>query len=136
MTSYITLLKENDLKATIQRTSILKSIDHAGHINIDEIYEDVKEQHPTLSLATIYKNIILMQQNNVIIEVPMNGEKSKFELKKDDHIHLICQHCGEIQDSKITKEKEQILSIKNFQLNNAQINLYGVCQQCQKKSLK
>ena len=131
MTDYITLLKENDLKATIQRTSILKSIDHAGHINIDEIYEDVKEQHPTLSLATIYKNIILMQQNNVIIEVPMNGEKSKYELKKDDHIHLICQSCGEIQDTEITKEREQILTIENFQLNNAQINLYGLCQKCQ-----
>ncbi|NEW61336.1 transcriptional repressor [Sulfurovum sp. bin170] len=132
MTDYITLLKENDLKATIQRTSILKSIDHAGHINIDEIYEDVKEQHPTLSLATIYKNIILMQQNNVIIEVPMNGEKSKYELKKDDHIHLICQSCGEIRDTEITKEREQILTIENFQLNNAQINLYGLCHKCQK----
>ena len=77
MTSYITLLKENDLKATIQRTSILQSIDSAGHINIDDIYEDVKKQYPTLSLATIYKNIIMMQDSNVIIEVPMNGEKSK-----------------------------------------------------------
>ncbi|SFV67675.1 Peroxide stress regulator; Ferric uptake regulation protein; Fe2+/Zn2+ uptake regulation proteins [hydrothermal vent metagenome] len=133
MTDYIILLKQNDLKATIQRTSILKSIDHAGHINIDEIYENVKEQHPTLSLATIYKNIILMQQNNVIIEVPMNGEKSKYELKKEDHIHLICQLCGEIRDTKITKEREQILTVENFQLNNAQINLYGLCQKCQKR---
>jgi len=58
MTNYISLLKENDLKATIQRTSILQSIDKAGHINIDDIYEDVKKQYPTLSLATIYKNII------------------------------------------------------------------------------
>jgi Fe2+ or Zn2+ uptake regulation protein len=130
MINYIQLLKENDLKATIQRTSILKSIDQAGHSNIDEIYEDVKEQYPTLSLATIYKNIILMQQNNVIIEVPMNGEKSKYELKKDDHIHLICQHCGAIQDKEITQETQEALVISNFQLNHSQINLYGVCQTC------
>ena len=132
MTNYISLLKENDLKATIQRTSILKSIDQAGHINIDDIYEDVKEQYPTLSLATIYKNIILMQQNDVIIEVPMNGEKSKFELKKDDHIHLICQGCGEIQDKQITQKAHDALVIENFQLNSSQINLYGLCQKCQK----
>ena len=133
MTNYINLLKKNDLKATIQRTSILKSIDQAGHINIDEIYEDVKEQYPTLSLATIYKNIILMQQNRVIIEVPMNGEKSKYELKKDDHIHLICQHCGSIQDRDITEDTQKTLIIENFQLNSSQINLYGVCQECQTK---
>ena len=133
ITNYISLLKENDLKATIQRTSILKSIDHAGHINIDDIYEDVKELYPTLSLATIYKNIILMQENNVIIEVPMNGEKSKFELKKDDHVHLICQTCGDIQDTEITKQTKEALVIENFQLNSSQINLYGLCKRCQSK---
>ena len=81
--------------------------------------------------AESYKNIILMVKQGVIIEVPMNGEKSKYELKKDNHIHLICQSCGEIRDIEISKEKEQILHIKNFQLNNAQINLYGVCEKCQ-----
>ena len=133
MTDYITLLKSNDLKATIQRTSILKSIDKAGHINIDEIYEDVKELHPTLSLATIYKNIILMQQNKVIVEVPMNNQKSKYELKKEEHMHLICEKCGTIQDTMISKQTEKALVIENFKLNNAQINLYGLCQACQTK---
>jgi Fur family ferric uptake transcriptional regulator/Fur family peroxide stress response transcriptional regulator len=133
MIDYISLLKENDLKATIQRTSILKAIDQAGHINIDDIYDDVRELYPTLSLATIYKNIILMQENNVIIEVPMNGEKSKFELKKDDHMHLICQACGDIQDKEITQQTQQALVIENFQLNSSQINLYGLCKRCQER---
>jgi len=131
MKNYIRLLKENNLKATIQRTSILRSIDQAGHFNIDEIYEDVKELHPTLSLATIYKNIILMQQNNVIVEVPMNGAKSKFELKKEDHMHLICQSCGKISDTAITPQTQQALQVENFQLNSSQINLYGLCHACQ-----
>ena len=131
--NYITLLQKNDLKATIQRTSILKAIDKAGHINIDEIYEDVKELHPTLSLATIYKNIILMQKNNVIVEVPMNGEKSKYELTKEEHMHLICQVCGKIQDSEIRAEAKEALLVKNFKLNSSKINLYGVCKSCQKR---
>ncbi len=131
MKNYITLLKENDLKATIQRTSILKSIDHAGHINVDEIYEEVKKQYPTLSLATIYKNIILMQHNGVIIEVPINGKKSKYELKKDEHMHLICQKCGEIQDQEINPQTKETLIIENFQLKSSQINLYGLCNKCQ-----
>ena len=133
MTDYITLLKEHDLKATIQRTSILKSIDNAGHINIDDIYEDVKEQYPTLSLATIYKNIILMQQHKVIVEVPMNNQKSKYELKKEEHMHLICEKCGTIQDTMINKQTEEALVIEHFKLNTTQINLYGVCQRCQTK---
>ena len=131
--NYIRLLQENDLKATIQRTSILKAIDNAGHISVDEIYEEVKELHPTLSLATIYKNIILMQDNNVIVEVPINGQKSKYELKKDDHMHLICQVCGKIQDTEIRPEAKEALVVENFQLKSSKINLYGVCKSCQKR---
>jgi len=133
MTNYISLLKENDLKATIQRTSILQTIDHAGHINIDDIYENVKKQYPTLSLATIYKNIITMQHNNVIVEVPMNGEKSKYELKKEEHMHLICERCGEIKDTEITTKTQEVLVIENFQVKSSQINLFGLCQKCQSK---
>ena len=134
MTNYITLLKANDLKATIQRTSILQTIDQAGHINIDDIYEHLKKQYPTLSLATIYKNIITMQRNNVIVEVPMNGEKSKYELKKEAHMHLICQACGEIQDTEITTPTKELLIIENFQVHSSQINLFGLCQKCQNKA--
>ena len=133
ITNYISLLQENDLKATIQRTSILKVIDKAGHINIDDIYEEVKELHPTLSLATIYKNIILMQENSVIVEVPMNGQKSKYELSKEEHMHLICQVCGTIQDNKISPQTREALVVENFQLSSSKINLYGVCQSCQKR---
>jgi len=131
MTDYIKLLQDNDLKATIQRTNILRSIDKAGHLSIDEIYEDIKGKYPTLSLATIYKNIILMLKQSVIVEVPINGQKSKYELKKHDHIHLICKSCGEIEDKEITQESKKILSVENFKLINSQINLYGICQKCQ-----
>ncbi len=132
MTDYIKLLKDNDLKATIQRTTILKAIDSVGHLNIDEIYENINSKYPTLSLATIYKNIILMVKKNVIVEVPISGEKSKYELKKSDHIHLICKSCGNIEDREITKKSKKILSIKNFKIISSQINIYGICKECQR----
>ena len=131
MKDYISLLKANNLKATIQRGTILKSIDSMGHMSIDEIYSAVKREYPTLSLATIYKNIILMVEHGIIAEVPISGKKPKYELKKSDHIHLICEACGTIEDMKITKSKEQVLSVENFKVQNMQINLYGVCRECQ-----
>ena len=128
MIDYISLLKQNDLKATIQRTNILKSINRVGHINIDEIYEELKKHYPTISLATIYKNIILMVQQNIIVEIPINGKKSKYELKKDDHIHLICKSCGNIEDRDLNSCD---IDIENFQIVSKQINLYGLCKNCQ-----
>lgn len=138
MTDYTLLLKQNNLKATFQRISILETIEKYGHINIDSIYEEVSRIHSSLSLATVYKNILLMVANNVLVEVPVSGQKSKYELKKEDHIHLVCTQCGMVED------KPSILMVgalifdmtkaQNFALDNKQINLYGVCDTCQHAS--
>ncbi len=130
MIDYISLLKQNNLKATIQRTNILKSINRTGHITIDEIYEELKIDYPTLSLATIYKNILLMVQHGVIVEIPISGEKSKYEIKKDEHIHLICKSCGNIEDRELSSCN---IDIEDFNIIFKQINLYGLCRNCQSK---
>ncbi|MBD3795577.1 MAG: transcriptional repressor [Epsilonproteobacteria bacterium] len=134
MRDYIGFLQGNNLKATFQRISILKSIDKHGHMNIDEIYDDVKEQNPTLSLATIYKNIILMQENNILVEVPIVNKKSKYEIRKSKHIHYICLNCATIEDYEISFD-EQVSSLnlphkESFEVTDTQINLYGYCSKC------
>jgi Fur family peroxide stress response transcriptional regulator len=137
--NYITLLKENQLKATFQRISILETIDKHGHISIDGIYEEVSKVHTSLSLATVYKNILLMVENNVLVEVPVSGQKSKYELKKEDHIHLICTLCGSVEDKSpgmgVRDIFQNLSQEENFTLNNKQINLYGICECCKEKSV-
>ena len=134
MTDYATLLKESGLKATFQRMNILESIESHGHMSIDSIYEEVIKTHPSLSLATIYKNIILMVENAVLTEVPIEGQKSKYELAKVDHIHLVCTQCGEVEDRPHNISADALFTSmtneENFSLSKQQINLYGVCAQC------
>jgi len=135
MTDYATLLKESGLKATFQRMNILESIDKYGHMSIDAIYEEVVKTHPSLSLATVYKNIILMVENGVLVEVPIEGRKAKYELSKQDHIHLVCTECGEVEDRPHNQNADALFmdmtEEENFSLRKQQINLYGVCSECQ-----
>ena len=134
MTDYANLLKESGLKATFQRMNILASIEKHGHMTIDDIYEKVMKTHPSLSLATVYKNIILMVENGVLVEVPITGKKPKYELLKDDHIHLVCTECGEVEDRPHNENADALFSSmtknENFSLCKQQINLYGVCSHC------
>ena len=135
MRDYIGLLKDSGLKATFQRINILELIDKYGHISVEEIYEEIKKIHPSISLATIYKNIILMLNKNVLTEVPVVGKKSKYELFKDDHIHLICTKCGNVEDRASIDSADEILfnvtKEEHFKLAKQQINLYGTCNSCQ-----
>ncbi len=135
MTDYAILLKESGLKATFQRMNILEKIDLYGHMSIDTIYEEVIKTHSSLSLATVYKNIILMVEKGVLVEVPITGKKSKYELLKEDHIHLVCTECGEVEDKPQHTAANELFTFmtnqENFTLSKQQINLYGVCIHCQ-----
>ncbi len=135
MTDYATLLKESGLKATFQRMNILEVIEKSGHMAIEAIYDEVVKVHPSLSLATIYKNIILMVEKGVVVEVPITGLKPKYELSKTDHIHLVCTECGEVEDKPHSSSADDIFHSmtkeENFTLSKQQINLYGICSECQ-----
>ena len=134
MTNYAQLLQEHELKATFQRTQILEVIEKYGHIAIEKIYEEVSRIHTSLSLATIYKNILLMVERGVLTEVPIIGKKSKYEITKAEHIHLICTECGKVMDRALdedTAEDTQKVALRSdFSLDHRQVNLYGVCDQC------
>jgi len=134
MTNYAQLLKTHELKATFQRTQILEVIEKYGHIAIEKIYEEVSKVHASLSLATIYKNIILMVERGVLTEVPIIGQKSKYEIVKKDHIHLICTQCGMVKDKMLdedtAQDTEKVAETSGFSLDHRQVNLYGVCESC------
>ena len=135
MTDYVKVLQENDLKATFQRINILNVIDTYGHMSVEDIYEEIIKVHPSISLATIYKNIILMVEKTVLVEVPIASTKPKYELAKQDHIHLICTKCGDVEDKPCIEETDKVFHAltdsEGFVLNKRQVNLYGVCASCQ-----
>ena len=130
------LLKTYHLKATPQRLEILSAIESLGHANIDEIYEIAKKRHSTMSLATVYKNVTALLEKNILKEVALNNFKSKYEIVKDRHAHLVCKECGYVQDIKLNQEikhiSKDISSDYNFNFENLELNIYGVCSKCSK----
>jgi len=135
MRDYVGLLKENGLKVTFQRMNILETIEKNGHMSVEDIYDEVIKVHPSISLATIYKNILLMVEKAVLVEVPISGRKPKYELVKMDHIHLVCTECGNVEDKACLEETDKVFHDltdgEGFVLSKRQINLYGVCASCQ-----
>lgn len=135
MNSYNELLNSSGLKATNQRIGVLEVLHDTGHSTIDEIYRTVQMNHPAISLATVYKNVDILLQKGVLVEVPIAGAKSQYEIKKHDHIHLICQKCGSVTDGPIESIPQsqfaKIARKDGFSLKSSQINLYGICHKCQ-----
>jgi len=135
MKDYTEILRSYNLKATPQRLVIIESIDHYGHINIDKLYEEVKNKFSSISLATIYKNINSMISNTLLLEVKIPNEKSVYEIVKEQHSHLVCKDCGEVIDIKIdtTRIVDSISQDYKFSIDKSDLVFSGSCESCSSK---
>lgn len=132
MTNYANLLKEYDLKVTPQRVAIVDELYRNGHMNIDELYKKLLDRFPSVSLATIYKNVNSMLEKTFLSEVKIPNAKSVYELVKAEHAHLVCKECGFIEDTILdaTDILEQVSKIGSFKVDTTNIVLSGICQRC------
>ena len=124
-------LEESKLKVTPQRLAILKEIDKKGHASIEEIYEKIKDSFPSISLATIYKNINALKDEEIICEVCLH-QKPKYELKKESHAHFICKKCGKVEDVPFNDIVRKEIN-KTYPNTQKELYIYGICEDCKKK---
>ncbi|SFV75571.1 Peroxide stress regulator; Ferric uptake regulation protein; Fe2+/Zn2+ uptake regulation proteins [hydrothermal vent metagenome] len=131
--NFIQLLQEHKLKATPQRISIVEALYAKGHMNIDDIYSDLHTKFPSISLATIYKNINTMLQIGFLNEVKIPNTKNVYELAKQEHSHVVCEKCGKIVDLSLDTSKllQEASSKTHYELDKSSIVLEGLCQECQ-----
>ncbi len=134
MTNYTNLLKEYDLKVTPQRVAIVEELYKNGHMNIDDLYKKLLSKFPSVSLATIYKNINAMVEKVFLSEVKIPNSKSVYELVKTEHAHLACSSCGYIEDIILDASAllEEVSKLSSFKVNSTNIVLSGLCSKCSK----
>lgn len=134
MNNYTSLLKEYDLKVTPQRVAIVEELYVNGHMNIDDLYKKLLSKFPSISLATIYKNINAMIEKVFLSEVKIPSSKSVYELVKSEHAHLVCSSCNHIEDIEIDTSSilKDISSKNKFKINSTDVVLSGICPNCAK----
>lgn len=127
-----TLLKEYDLKVTPQRVAIVEELYKNGHMNIDDLYKKLLSKFPSVSLATIYKNVNAMVEKVFLSEVKIPNTKSVYELVKTEHAHLVCSSCGYIEDIMLDSSSvfEEASKKSHFKLDATNIVLSGLCPKC------
>lgn len=129
------LLKHHRLKATPQRLAIIQLMHQAGHITIDELYQMIREKFTSISLATLYKNVNTMLDVTLIREVKIAGQKTKYEIEKESHAHVVCKSCGELKDIAVDPLSllQKSMAGNHYKMDEVSIVISGICPECQKK---
>ena len=140
MNDFINLLKTKELKATPQRISVLKELGKKTHPTIDDLYNALKKENPSMSLATVYKNLATLKEKGVVIEVNTAEGKMRYDIYSKPHIHLVCQQCGAIEDAEYDQSLFEYQAILE---NNQKVKIDRMdviatvkeCLACKKKGL-
>ncbi len=129
-------LRRHHLKVTPQRLKIVESLNKFGHLNIDMLYQEVKETYPNVSLATVYKNISIMTENGLLEEVKVPECKSVFEISKTPHLHLHCSQCGKIEDFELDLDTvmRAVEEVSGYDVQSATLVIRGICPACRKSN--
>lgn len=134
-------LKEKDLKLTAQRELILETfLGHRGHISAEALYQKAREKQSHVGFATVYRTLKHMTQCGLARELDFGDGRIQYEsdFNRQHHDHMICTHCGtyiEFLNPQIEELQEQVSRKHGFKITSHRMQLYGLCQKCQ-KSLK
>jgi Fur family peroxide stress response transcriptional regulator len=100
LASLVEKLRRDGHRITPQRLAILKLFaDDERHPSVEQVFERVRQDYPTTSLATVYKTVLLLKGKGEILELGFAGSSSRYDLKRPNpHPHLICVECQRIVD--------------------------------------
>lgn len=127
------LLIKSDINVSYQRMKIMEYlIGNENHPTVVDIYNDLKEEIPTFSKATVYNTMKLFEEKNLVQSISIKEEEVCFDPNISFHGHFLCKECGEIYDFPVVINDLEKIYEENFKIDNAHYYLKGTCPSCKK----
>lgn len=123
------------MKYSRQRELVREAVEKSSiHPTADEVYQEVRKREPTISLATVYRNLNQLSENHLIRRVVVPGDSDHFDHTLKEHEHMICTQCGCVVDIWPKSSLWEYFSgMEEAQITGYDLTLYGVCKDCAQK---
>ena len=128
------LCREHNLAATHQRQKIYEAlVSRPGHYSPEEVYDRVRQNLPSISLATVYKNLKTFVQAGMLRDVSHHQGPWRVDANTTPHHHLVCTRCHSITDLELdhlgpVKLRGRLPS--GFRIEKFHVEVQGVCKSC------
>ncbi len=128
-------LRDHGYRVTPQRMAIVEALFASSHPTAEEIHQQISRRFPMVSLATVYKTLRVLTELGIARDLKI-GERNRFDGNTDPHAHLICIRCGQITDFPLSSQGVALaeeVEPQGFQMLWYDLEIYGICRQCQAK---
>ena len=117
------------LKMTGPRKVILQVLcSSEDHPSVEDVYERAKKIDSSVSIATVYRTLSLLDELDLVIRHEFQEGYSRYEVNDDHHHHLVDLETGEVvefQNDELEKIKEKIAHDLGYELIDHRLELYG-----------
>jgi Fur family peroxide stress response transcriptional regulator len=133
--SLVSKLKQHGYRLTPQRAAILRIFaSSSDHPSIEQVYDQIKEKFPMMSLATVYKTVAVLKNQGEILELPFANGSTHYDGNHPyPHPHLICIRCHRIIDTEgfsLDKFAHETAEKKGYLLITHRLDIFGICPSC------
>ena len=138
-------LSECHYKMTPQRKEILQIFIESkdgSHLSAEDVHELLSEKDFDFGLATVYRNVELLNKLGILIKVDFGDGRARYELSAANpqihqHHHLICLKCKKIFEFEedLLDDLENLIAKKSdFQIVNHEVKFFGYCSNCRNEA--
>ncbi|UCG56988.1 MAG: transcriptional repressor [Phycisphaerales bacterium] len=137
MGDFVAKCRQNGLKITPQRMAVYRALlESKEHPSAEMIFRTVKEVFPSVSLDTVNRTLLTLDEIGVAFIVEGSGDSKRYDANLGDHQHFKCVKCKRIVDFH-HKPFDNIKVPKsigeNFIVLRKTVYIEGICDLCAKK---
>jgi Fur family peroxide stress response transcriptional regulator len=119
------------IRPSYQRIRVLECLFQENtHPSVDEIFNKLAPDIPTLSKATVYNTIHNFINMGMIRQVGIDTDELRYDRILTNHGHFRCEKCGEITDFPIDIDSSIVEELSGFQINERNVFFKGLCPNC------
>ena len=108
------------------------------HPSAEWIFQELKPEIKDLSMGTVYRNLALFKEEDLIMSVGTVAGQERFDGKTEPHGHFICNSCDSIIDIDLPVEPLSIGTgleeLKSFAVDRVDLTFYGDCNGCKSQN--
>ena len=125
-------LIEKGLKVTPQRIAILEAIIKLNnHPTAENIIDYIRNNHPNIATATVYKVLDALGAHELIRKVKTERDVMRYDALMESHHHLYCSETDRIEDFVDIELNEMIekyfekKKIPDFKIEDIKLQIIG-----------
>jgi Fe2+ or Zn2+ uptake regulation protein len=128
-------LEETGHRYTEQRAAVYRFLaSTTSHPNADEVFREVRNHVPGISLATVYKSLETLVSCSLAAKLTYSDGSARYDARTDPHHHARCVMCGTVVDvpgSFSDREMDALgRELEGFSVTGYRLELTGFCSRC------